>query len=358
MTPVGNAQDTPAGDATIAKVSWLGAWPEQSKVVINWTTDNESDCSGFNIYRSDSSQAGAASAKLNSEGLITARGSATSGGTYAFTDTDVRPNKTYYYTVECVSAAGATVTAGPLEVTTKRLFERGAPSKSYPPLSEALDALESDDVVEVQKITVRKWWNQAYYVFLPKNATPTKGFIVYPGGKVKFEAYAPMLRSIAAQGYLCALVQMPLDLALFGYDRATLIMDTYSDITTWALGGHSFGGVMSCRYDKEFPGILAGVVLWAAYPTSTFGNVDSTAKVISIYGSRDGLVTSDEVQGSEQDLPAGTQFVPVVGGNHTQFGWYDTTPYPVQYGDNPAVISREEQQEAIFNATLDFLEGL
>jgi len=341
---------------SLAKVSWLGAWPEQFKTVINWTTDNESDCNGFNVYRSTSSRADAAYTKINSDGLIKARGSASGGASYVFTDQDVRPNKTYYYKIEALSTGWESW--GPLRVTTRRLFEKGAPSDSYSPLPEALDALESDALVEVQKITVAEWKDQAYYVFSPKDKKPEKGFIVYPGGKVKFEAYAPILHGIAASGYLCVLVQMPLDLAVFGYDRATLIMDTYSDITVWALGGHSFGGVMSCRYDKEFPGILAGVVLWASYPTSAFGNVGSAAKVISIYGTRDGLVTSDEVQGSEQDLPAGTQFVPVVGGNHTQFGWYDTSPYPVQYGDNPAVISREQQQEAMFNATLQFLEGL
>jgi len=341
-----------------AKISWLGAWPEQFKVVLNWTTDNESDCSGFNVYRSTSSRADAAYTALNRDGLITARGSATSGASYAFTDSQVLPNRTYYYKIEVEGLSTAVASAGPLQVTARRLFEQGAPSESYPPLPEALEALEPDAAVAVEKIAVPEWGNEVYYLFTPHEKKPAAGFIFYPGAKVKPEAYAPILRSIAAQGYLCALVQMPLDLALFGYDRATLIMENHTDISTWALGGHSFGGVMACRYDKEFPGILAGVVLWASYPTSTYGTAGSTAQVVSIYGTRDGLVTSDEVQGSEQDLPAGTQFVPIVGGNHTQFGFYDTSPYPVQYGDNPALISREAQQEALFDATLQLLEGL
>lgn len=358
LTPYGNAQDTPSGDAAIAKISWFGAWPEKFKTAINWTTDNESDCRGFNIYRSTASQTGAGAVQVNSDGLITARGTAASGGSYAFTDKGVFPNKTYYYTVEAVSTDGTTVTAGPLEVTTKRLFAQGSPSESYPPLAEALDALESDAAVEVQKISVSAWKDEVYYLFSPKDSTPAKGFIMYPGGKVNPAAYAPILRAIAAHGYLCVLVQMPYDLAILGYDRAALILDTYSDITTWALGGHSLGGVMACRYEKEFPGSVDGVVLWASYPSSSFSIAGSSVKAVSIYGTRDGLVTSDEIQGSEQDLPEGTQFVPVVGGNHTQVGCYDTSPYPVQYGDNPAVISREEQQEIMLDATLQFLEGL
>jgi len=212
--------------------------------------------------------------------------------------------------------------------------------------------------VEVLKINVPEWKQDGYYLFSPKNATPSKGFIFYPGGKVKPESYAPLLRAIAAQGYLCVLVQMPSDLAIFGYDRATLILEEHADIAVWAIGGHSLGGVMSCRYVKENPESLDGVVLLASYPSSSFSIAESPVKVVSIYGTRDGLVTSDEIQGSVQDLPQGTEFVPIVGGNHTQMGWYDTAPYPVQYGDNPAVISRGQQQQEILDAVLGFFEKL
>jgi hypothetical protein len=47
--------------------------------------------------------------------------------------------------------------------------------------------------------------------------------------------------------------------------------------------------------------------------------------------------------------------VPIEGGNHTQCGWYDTSPDPVQPEDNPADITREEQQVQIINATVAFL---
>ena len=53
-----------------------------------------------------------------------------------------------------------------------------------------------------------------------------------------------------------------------------------------------------------------------------------------------------------------TPFVEIEGGNHTQFGYYwdGVNENFVQEGDNPADISREEQQKQIIKATLDFLE--
>jgi hypothetical protein len=45
--------------------------------------------------------------------------------------------------------------------------------------------------------------------------------------------------------------------------------------------------------------------------------------------------------------------VPIKGGNHAQFGWYGA-----QEGDNPATISREEQQAQILTATLALLSKL
>ena len=72
--------------------------------------------------------------------------------------------------------------------------------------------------------------------------------------------------------------------------------------------------------------------------------------------TNDGLATPEEIDDSREDLPPYTQFVEVVGGNHTQFGWYDTSPDPIQPDDNPADITREEQQNIIVQATVNFLD--
>ena len=73
----------------------------------------------------------------------------------------------------------------------------------------------------------------------------------------------------------------------------------------------------------------------------------------SIYGTLDGLATTEKIAASRPQLPPTTEWVAIAGGNHAQFGWYGP-----QSGDNPATISREEQQRQIVEATLRLLVSL
>ena len=229
---------------------------------------------------------------------------------------------------------------------------------SYPPLPEALDALESDSAVTVRKVVVPDWERDSnfYFAFEPENVEPTVGFIFYPGGLVDPRSYAPPVHTIAAEGYLTVIVKMEDDLAVKGkgYKRADKVMSDYDEIETWIIGGHSLGGSFSCRYAKEFTDKVDGVILWASWPSEGF-RLDSTElKAISIYGTNDGH--PETIEAGAEHLPADAEFVKIEGGNHTQFGWYDTSPNPTQEGDNPADITREEQQSQIIEATIDFLK--
>ena len=40
------------------------------------------------------------------------------------------------------------------------------------------------------------------------------GFIFYPGGKVGYTAYAPLILALAEQDILCVLLEMPFNLAV------------------------------------------------------------------------------------------------------------------------------------------------
>ena len=251
----------------------------------------------------------------------------------------------------------------------------GEMTDSWPALPEALEAMDSDNgSVLVETVRVKSWGEEDanyYYVFRPAGLVPTTAFIFYPGGAVDVRAYAPPLRAIAEAGYLCFLVKMPMDLAPFGVNRANDIIGSsdYPEITKWAIGGHSVGGTFSCAYVKNHPDNIDGLVIWASYPSSMFDLSAADLDVVLIYGTHnpntnDGNYPDDPDDVSEIDekaipyLPGDTVYVEIEGGNHSQFGYYNTYPYPVQPEDGIAGISRQEQQDQIIDATLTFLDGL
>jgi dienelactone hydrolase len=213
------------------------------------------------------------------------------------------------------------------------------------PMGEALAALESDAQVNV---TTESW-----LVFEPIHSTPETGFIIYPGGRVDPRSYAPQAHKIASRGYLVVIVPMPLNLAVFGANSASSVVETYPEIDNWVIGGHSLGGSMAALYAYNHTDQIDGVVLWASYPASSNNLTDTGIKVVSISGSQDGLATPDKIEASRSLLPANTTWVVIEGGNHAQFGWYGD-----QAGDNPATISREEQQAQVTQSTLDLLDSI
>ncbi len=230
-------------------------------------------------------------------------------------------------------------------------------TESYPPLPEALEALESDDEVIVRTEEFPSLQgNPCLYVFEPKNLDPNTGFIFYPGGLVDPRAYAPPAYRIAAQGFLTVIVCMPQDLAPYGSNRANKVLRRYDWIEKWAIGGHSVGGSFACKFARQFAYKLDGVILWGSWPSVLFRLDRKDIQAISIYGSNDGY--PEEIQEGAKHLPEDAIFVEIQGGNHTQCGYYDTAPDPVQPHDGIAEISREEQQDQMIAATVEFLGEL
>jgi hypothetical protein len=213
------------------------------------------------------------------------------------------------------------------------------------PMPEALTALQSDAQVTV---TTGKW-----IIFAPTVSQPETGFIIYPGGRVDYRAYAPAAHQIAAQGYLVVIVHMPLNLAVTDAGAAADVITAYPAIKHWAVGGHSLGGSMAANFSHSHPDAISGLVLWASYPAGSDNLSASGLKVLSISGTLDGLSTPAKIAASVPLLPADTVWVPIEGGDHAQFGWYGP-----QSGDHPATISREEQQAQIVQATAEFLTQL
>ena len=213
------------------------------------------------------------------------------------------------------------------------------------PMLEAYEALESDSEVIV---TTTNW-----IAFEPVISSKNVGFIIYPGGRVDFRSYTPIAHRIASEGYLVVIARMPLNLAVFGANIASDVIKSYSQISSWVIGGHSLGGTIAAQFAHENPSEVKGLVLWAAYPASGTDLSKINLIATTIHGTNDGLVSSSQIEDSLALLPASTSRIEITGGNHAQFGWYGN-----QGGDNAATISREEQQNQIFNATLQLLEAL
>jgi pimeloyl-ACP methyl ester carboxylesterase len=216
-------------------------------------------------------------------------------------------------------------------------------SYARPPLEEALAALESDDQVQVEQ--------QPWLIFKPQGTSPKTGLIFYPGGRIDPRGYAPLLREIAARGYLVVVPSMPLNMAAFDINAADEIISAYPQISRWAIGGHSVGGTMAAQYTSRHLDLISGLVIWASFPADSADLSGADLPVSTIYGTLDPRADPANVLERAQLLPPGTVYIAIEGGDHHQFGSYLIDPR-----EDLAVISRADQQGQIIQATLNLLD--
>lgn len=207
----------------------------------------------------------------------------------------------------------------------------------------AAQAMLNSDTVDVSQYTGSS--NRAEFV--PKQANA--GFIFYPGGKVEYTAYAPLMRALAEQGILCVIPKMPLNLAVLDMDAAENILALYPEIDTWYIGGHSLGGSMAASFAAESDA-FEGLILLASYSTADL--TESDLKVLSIYGTEDGVLNMEKYEEYRPNLPDDTTELTIEGGNHAQFGSYGP-----QDGDGIAAVSSEEQLQLTAEAIINCIFG-
>ena len=206
----------------------------------------------------------------------------------------------------------------------------------------ALASLESDELVEVTA-------DNGYH-FEPTSPARV-GFILYPGGRVDPASYGASARLLAEAGYLVVVPKLRLNLAVLDPNAADDIISAYPSVGVWAIGGHSLGGVAAAKYARDHPETIEGLALWAAYPPDDIDLSDLELASTSIFGTRDGVTSLTEIEDSAARLPFDTEFVPIEGGNHAQFG-----DYGPQSGDNPPTISGATQRSLTVDATSQMLE--
>lgn len=185
-------------------------------------------------------------------------------------------------------------------------------------------------------------------VYMPK--APKAGLIFYPGGKVEYISYIPLMEACASRRIACVLLEMPFNLAVLDVNAADGICEMYPEIEEWYIGGHSLGGSMAASYLSENTEDFEGLVLLGSY--STVDLSESSVEVLSVYGSEDLVLNREKYNENRFNLPDGFTETVLDGGCHAYFGMYGE-----QEGDGTPLISNAEQIEMTADAIAALVEG-
>ena len=183
--------------------------------------------------------------------------------------------------------------------------------------------------------------------FLPKAGAKT-GFVFYPGGKVQYNAYEPLLAKLAEKGIACFLVKMPFNLAVFNINGAEKVLNQFPEIENWFIGGHSLGGSMAASFLGKNQFDIKGLILLASYSTMDFS--ESDIRLLSIFGSEDGVLNLEKYTENKSHFSKNAKEVVIEGGNHAGFGFYGP-----QKKDGKASISSINQIEQTARLILEFI---
>lgn len=182
-----------------------------------------------------------------------------------------------------------------------------------------------------------------------KGHNATAGFIFYPGGKVEYTSYIPLMKACAEKGMLCILLKMPLNLAVFDVYAGKGFTELYPEVEKWFIGGHSLGGSMAASCLESDTSSFDGLILLASYSTEDFSETD--LKVLSVYGSEDKVLNFEKYEKYKENLPFDFTETVIEGGCHAYFGTYGN-----QEGDGTPDITNKKQIEFTAEAVSAFVK--
>ena len=180
------------------------------------------------------------------------------------------------------------------------------------------------------------------------NEDSKNGIIFYPGGKVEYTAYEPLMATLAEEGVFCVLIKMPCNLAVLDVNAADGFLEKYPQIEKWYMAGHSLGGSMAASYIGDNEKDFEGLILLGSYSTKDLS--ETSLDVISIYGSEDEVLNREKYEKYEECLPKDYSEVVIDGGCHAYFGMYGK-----QEGDGEAEISNEQQIEITVKEIIKYI---
>jgi predicted alpha/beta-hydrolase family hydrolase len=213
----------------------------------------------------------------------------------------------------------------------------------YQPSKSALAALVSDRKVSVSQ-------NKDWIAFTPARKA-AKGLIFYPGAMVDAQSYAALARKLSEKGYQVVIAKMPMSFSVFAPRKADKIIQDFPHIASWAVAGHSLGGIAAADYAKTPHAKVKGLICYGSFPAKNLSG--SALKTLIILGGKDRLVESWKFFDFKKLLPQKAKTVIIEGGNHSNFG-----DYGLQWQDHAADISREQQQKIIVFQTAKIMKHL
>ncbi len=145
-------------------------------------------------------------------------------------------------------------------------------------------------------------------VLSPTAGATGQGLVFIPGAKVQAEGYIATLADVVVDDGVTVVITKPwLNLAFFDPRPLSTFTDLAPDVSTWAVGGHSLGGVRACQLATD----ADALVLFASYCANDLSA--SGLPVLSLSGSEDGLSTPQKIADAKGELPADAAFVEIPG---------------------------------------------
>lgn len=175
------------------------------------------------------------------------------------------------------------------------------------------------------------------------------GLIFYQDELVENSAYIPLMRRLASNGILCILPSMPLNLSNLDKNAAADLKKEYPEIKSWYIGGHGLGGEAASSFLRKNDDGFLGLILLGSYSRKNL--TEASICVLSVYGSRDGVLNMKKYEKFKKNLPEEYfEEVIIEGANHSGFA-----AYGLHNGDNEAQIAGEKQIDITAEKIIDFM---
>ena len=198
------------------------------------------------------------------------------------------------------------------------------------------------------ELAAQKAVTENYVSIFEAEQDDSPAIVLYQGGFVEQNAYAPLASQLAEAGFTVYLIDTPLNLPVLAEQRGLAVVEDYQ-LTDVIFMGHSLGGVIAANNAAALvdSGKVAGLVLLASYLAGSTDLSEVDFPVLSVTASEDKVLNWEAFEAATKLLPADTIYDEIEGGNHSGFG-----DYGLQEKDGQAAISSAEQREQIVDLVI------